>query len=67
MGQYGIPDIFIRNFTALYQQSSSCITELKAEGINSSWFEVKSGMQHECVLSWTSTGSCDTQMIGDAA
>ena len=40
MGQYGIPDIFVRSFKALYHQSSSCVTE---GGRYSSWFEVKSG------------------------
>ncbi|KAL9950689.1 hypothetical protein ACROYT_G043228 [Oculina patagonica] len=48
MGQYGIPDIFIRTFKALYHQSSSCVTE---GGRYSSWFEVKSGMRQGCVMS----------------
>ena len=48
MGQYGIPDIFIRSFQALYHQSSSCVTE---GGRYSSWFEVKSGVRQGCVLS----------------
>ena len=42
MGQYGIPDIFIRTFQVLYYQSSSCVTE---GGRYSSWFEVKSGVR----------------------
>ncbi|KAL9977341.1 hypothetical protein ACROYT_G014733 [Oculina patagonica] len=48
MGQYGIPDIFIRTFKALYHQSSSCVTE---GGRYSSWFEVKSGVRQGCVMS----------------
>ena len=47
MGQYGIPDIFIRTFKALYHQSSSCVTE---GGRYSSWFDVKSGVRQGCVL-----------------
>ena len=46
--QYGIPDIFIRTFKALYYQSSSCVTE---GGRFSSWFEVKSGVRHGCPMS----------------
>ena len=46
--QYGIPDIFIRTFKALYYQSSSCVTE---GGRFSSWFEVKSGLRHGCWMS----------------
>ena len=48
MGQYGIPDIFIRTFKALYHQSSSCVIE---GGRYSSWFEVKSGVRQGCVMS----------------
>jgi len=48
MEQYGIPDIFIRTFQAIYHQNSSCVTE---GGRYSSWFEVKSGVQQGCVLS----------------
>ena len=48
MGQYGIPDIFVRTFKALYHQSSSCVTE---GGRYSSWFEVKSGVRQGCVMS----------------
>ena len=48
MGQYGIADIFIRTFKALYHQSSSCVTE---GGKYSSWFEVKSGVRQGCVMS----------------
>ena len=48
MGKYGIPDIFIRTFKALYHQSSSCVTE---GGRYSSWFEVKSGVRQGCVMS----------------
>ena len=42
MRQYGIPDIFIRTFKALYHQSLSCVTEGRRF---SSWFEVKSGVR----------------------
>ena len=48
MRQYGIPDIFIRTFKALYHQSSSCVTE---GGRFSSWFEVKSGVRQGCPMS----------------
>ena len=48
MGQYGIPDIFIRIFKALYHQRSSCVTE---RGRYSSWFEVTSGVRQGCVMS----------------
>ena len=48
LGQYGIPDIFIRTFKALYHQSSSCVTE---GGRYSKWFEVKSGVRQGCVMS----------------
>ena len=48
MGQYGIPEIFVRTFKALYHQSSSCVTE---GGRYSSWFEVKSGVRQGCVMS----------------
>ena len=41
MREYSIPDIFIRTFEALYHHS----------GRYSSWFEVKSGVRQECVLS----------------
>ena len=49
MKQYGIPDIFIRTFKALYYQSSSCVTE---GGRFSSWFEVKSGVRQGCPMSF---------------
>jgi len=48
MGQYGIPDIFIRTLKALYHQSSSCVTE---GGRYSSWFEVESGVRQGCLMS----------------
>lgn len=48
MGQYGIPDIFIRTFKALYHQSSSCVTE---GGRYFSGFEVKNGRQQGCAMS----------------
>ena len=48
MGQYGIPDIFIRTIKELHHPSSSCVTE---GGRYSSWFEVKSGVRRGCVLS----------------
>ena len=48
MRQYGIPDIFIRTFKALYHQSSSCVTECRRF---SSWFEVKSGVRQGCPMS----------------
>ena len=48
MRQYGIPDIFIRTFKALYHQSLSCITEGRRF---SSWFEVKSGVRQGCPMS----------------
>ena len=48
MGQYGIPDMFVRTFKALYHQSSSCVTE---GGRYYSWFEVKSGARQGCVMS----------------
>ena len=48
MRQYGIPDIFIRTFKALYHQSSSCVTEGERF---SSWFEVKSGVRQGCPMS----------------
>ena len=48
MRQYGIPDIFIRTFKALYHQNSSCVTE---GGRFSNWFEVKSGVRQGCPMS----------------
>ena len=48
MGQYGIPDIFIRTFKALYHQSSGCV---KGGRWYSSWFEVKSSVRQGCVIS----------------
>ena len=47
MGQYGIPDIFIRTFKALYHQSLSCVTEGRRY-LN--WFEVKSGVRQGPVI-----------------
>ena len=47
MGQYGIPDIFIRTFKELYHQSSSCVTEGRRY---SSCFEVKSGVRQGRVM-----------------
>ena len=50
MRQYGIPDIFIRTFKALYHryQSSSCVTEDRRFF---SWFEVNSGVRQGCPMS----------------
>ena len=68
MRQYGISDVFISTFKALYHQSSSGVTE---GGRNSSWFGVKGGMRQGyvmsgfiLVLSWT--GASGTLSIGDA-
>ena len=45
---YGIPDKYIKMISAMYENNTAAV---KVENEVSSWFRIKSGVKHDCVLS----------------